>query len=417
MPLFYFVGQTSFGNRGCEALIRSNVKTIRSIYPTAEFLVPSLRPDLDAAQWPDAQNLGVRFVSAEPLSPRVRWWGRARRRLKFLEGHPPPVRLTPETLDAIRQSDALLMTGGDNISLDYDLESLYFWTGICESAITMGKPVVLWAGSVGPFSSVPSAERRMKKFLAKLPLITVRETPSFDYLKSLGLANVEQVADPAFVLDFEPAPETITARFNRDRPVLGFNISPLILKFRTSDADRDALENEVTGFLHDLVTQGKMDVLLVPHVDPLDGSTDNSDWSYMSNLLAKLRHSGSPSDHIDILPRHLNAAQLKDVIRRCTYFMAARTHATVAAMSQGVPTTSIAYSIKAKGINYDLFGHTRYVLDTPQVSRSTLHEHLVLLQAEEDSIRTSLSERIPTWQKKAHRSAQLLEKLMRSEQS
>lgn len=41
-------------------------------------------------------------------------------------------------------------------------------------------------------------------------------------------------------------------------------------------------------------------------------------------------------------------------------FAGARTHSTIAALSSGVPTLSFAYSIKATGINRDLFGHTDY---------------------------------------------------------
>lgn len=407
--IIYFAGQDNFGNRGCEALIRSNVKTISSVFPGAEFLVPSRRSDLDCRQWPEAERAGVSFVGFEPLPPVIRWWGRLRRGITWFEKHPPTIRLSAVTQELIASSDVLILTGGDNISLDYDLESLYFWTGLCDAAISMGKPVVLWAGSVGPFSRIPSSEFQMKTFLAKLALITVRETPSYAYLRGLGLNNVEQVTDPAFALDYEPAPEAINACFTSGRQVLGFNVSPLILKFRESVEGKQALELEVVQFLADVISQGEMDVLLIPHVDPLDGSSDNSDSAYMNTILAQVHKTKIDAGRINIVPRTLNAVQIKDVIRRCTFFMGARTHATVAALSQSVPTTSIAYSVKAKGINHDLFGHTRYVLDTPDVSRETLHQHLAILATEQAEIRALLAERIPLWRERAYLSARLLQ--------
>lgn len=70
--------------------------------------------------------------------------------------------------------------------------------------------------------------------------------------------------------------------------------------------------------------------------------------------------------------------------------------------------TSNAYSIEAKDINQDLFGHVRYVLDTPAVSRNSLSEHLKLLRHEAVSIRALLAERIPVWAAGAYGSAREL---------
>jgi polysaccharide pyruvyl transferase WcaK-like protein len=132
----------------------------------------------------------------------------------------------------------------------------------------------------------------------------------------------------------------------------------------------------------------------------------------MNTLLKAMPQAALASGRISILPRGLNAAQLKDVIRRCDGFMGARTHATVAALSQRVPTTSIAYSVKAKGINQDLFGHTRYVLETPCVTAASLRQHFDLLQAEAEQIRSLLDARLPNWRAKARVSAERLASLV-----
>lgn len=412
MTTIYFAGQDNFGNRGCEALIRSSVKTIRQHMPDAKFLVPTKNREHDAAQWLDARKQNVTFIDAEPIPGAVRWWGRARRFLSVLEGMPPAYRVTDTTRAALMRSDVLIMTGGDIISLDYGLESLYYWARICEVAMDAGTPAVLWAGSVGPFTQTPSAEARMTIFLKRFSLITVRETASLHYLQSLGISNVRLVADPAFALDHEPAPVAALGILQANQPVLGFNVSPLIRKFRDTVEHKDALDNEVSAFLVETLRQQSLNVLLIPHVDPLDGTADNSDSTYMSCILSKVRSAGFGPDRIDILPRTFNTAQLKDVIRHCTYFMGARTHATVAALSQCIPTTSIAYSIKAKGINQDLFGHLRFVLDTPVVTQVTLQAHLKILMSEGDAIRRQLRERIPEWKCQAAASAELLKALL-----
>ncbi|MBU1363489.1 MAG: polysaccharide pyruvyl transferase family protein [Gammaproteobacteria bacterium] len=412
MTKIYFAGQDNFGNRGCEALVRSNVKTLKQHIPAAIFLVPTRNVERDAPQWAAANDMGVKFIAAEPIPSAIRWWSRGRRVFSALDAVPPSYRVTQATRYAILSSDALVMTGGDIISLDYGLESLYYWSRICEIAMDAGVPTVLWGASVGPFGKTPSAERRMRAFLRRFSLITVRETSSLEYLRGLGMTDVQLVTDSAFALEPESFPEACVSLFAQGKPVLGFNVSPLIRKFRDSEERRNELDREVIEFLCDVLREGQMPVLLIPHVDPLDGTSENSDSAYMNGILAKVREAGFGADSIDILPRTLNASQLKGVISQCAFFMGARTHATVASLSQCVPTTSIAYSIKAKGINNDLFGHTRYVLETPSVTRHSLREHLELLRVEKAEIISLLNERMPLWKRNASRSAELLAELL-----
>lgn len=412
MTQIYFAGQDNFGNRGCEALVRANVKTIRRFDSDSCFFVPTRRMERDSAQWLSAGEQGVKFIPAEPIPCAIRWWSRGRRVLSVLDGFPPAYRVTDATRRSIQECDALVMTGGDIISLDYGLESLYYWSRVCETAMELRIPTVLWAASVGPFDATPSAARRMKQFLNRFTLITVRERASIDYLESLGIKGVELVADPAFVLDATDPPASTLRIFGEGRPVLGFNVSPLIRKFREGSAGAAELDREVVSFLVRTLKEGDFNVLLVPHVDPLDGSSDNSDSAYMAGILEDCRKWGFSTDRIEMLPRTLNASELKGAISRCDFFMGARTHATIAAISQGVPTTSIAYSVKAKGINQDLFGHTRYVLETPSVTCESLITHFERLRSESGAIKELLARQLPVWKKSAGRSAELLIELI-----
>jgi len=61
-----------------------------------------------------------------------------------------------------------------------------------------------------------------------------------------------------------------------------------------------------------------------------------------------------------------------------------------------VPTISIAYSVKAKGINQDLFGHQNTVLETPALSKDILIEKFKWLFANETAIQNHLKDRLNT---------------------
>ena len=168
---------------------------------------------------------------------------------------------------------------------------------------------------------------------------------------------------------------------------MGLNVSPLLLRYRLSGEPEDKLLDETAGFIRHAVTERKLATLLIPHVIPHDGSTKNNDATFMAQLLPRLRDLGT---YVRLMSDHLNAAQTKYVISQCRFFVGARTHSTIAALSSEVPTISIAYSIKAIGINKDVFGHARYVVKPQEMSATSLMERMQLLVDEEKNIREHL---------------------------
>ncbi|HWT28192.1 MAG TPA: hypothetical protein VN084_01670, partial [Methylophilaceae bacterium] len=217
-----------------------------------------------------------------------------------------------------------------------------------------------------------------------------------------------QVADPAFRLGVEPVELPSLFKGAADG-VLAFNVSPLVADSWKRRNPGGSLIDECAGFVRRVLAESSLGVALLPHVDPLDGSVENSDSAYMEGLL---KACGGTSDRLALMPRGLNASQIKSLVGASRFLIAARTHATVAGWSQFVPTLSIAYSIKAKGLNQDLFDGLDYVLDTPKVSRSTLWDGLSLLRDREHDIRAHLAARIPVWRERAGLSAEVLAKAL-----
>lgn len=407
----YLTGQSNFGNRGCEALVRSTAQVIRERLGPVEFLVPSLDAARDARQWPDAAASGVRFVTSPPMPWRYLQWSRISSRLPVLTRLPWPGFLANAELRRdIESCDLLLAIGGDSYCLDYGLDSLFYFAAIGDQGLRQGKPVMLWGASVGPFSNLPGVEKQMIAHFARLTALTVRESHSIGYLKDIGVADkVAAVVDSAFALEPQEVDVSGFWPAAREEGLLGLNISPLIEQLRARHGKGERVIDEVARFVRNAVVRSGLAVLLVPHVDPLDGGTRNSDSATMSRLL---RQTVDLDGWVRMVPPGMNATQLKYVISRCRYFIGARTHATIAALSSGVPTVSIAYSVKARGINADLFGHQRFVLDACEVSATTLADSLLLLQREEAPIRSLLAERMPEWQRRAGSGVEELQRLL-----
>lgn len=391
MKSFYLTGHRTFGNRGCEAIVRSTAATLREVYGQVTILVPSDNIERDAMQWPEASANGVKFVPAYE-SFAGRFWLQAQRRLPipFLKRAGWPFPFPRWLKDQIASVDAVLAVGGDNYSLDYGLPS--FFMGMDQLAMDMGKPVYLWGASVGPFEREPHFVPVIREHLARMDQILVRESISYNYLtETLGLSNVRRMADPAFRLEKQ---EVDCSRFWPDDPgngVIGINVSPLIERYK--DAGQDLIA-EVVSFIRHVATKGKFGVLLVPHVMPW-GQVKNNDADYMARILSACDDLGS---RITMIPRTFNAAQIKAVISRLRFFIGARTHSTIAALSSGVPTISITYSVKARGINRDIFGDEWMVVPTPQLSCASLTTAFGQLVEREEEVRARLNVAIPKLQ-------------------
>ncbi|MGY1425107.1 polysaccharide pyruvyl transferase family protein [Lysobacter sp. A289] len=399
-------GQRDFGNRGCEAIVRSTVGLLRSQYSDAKVLVPSENKAGDQALWPDAEAQGVEFVRAyRPLHTRP--WIHAQR-LPFAAlkqaGWPFPA---PDWLRRqVASVDLVMSIGGDNYSLDYRLPSLLM--GVDKLAMDLGKPLVLWGASVGPFERDPLFVPAVSHHFSRMSLIGVREHVSYRYLtEQLGLKNVIQMADPAFTLIPQAVDRGAFWPQEKKAGVLGINISPLIERYVQAGQN---IVSEVISFIHSAVERQGLAVLLIPHVVPLGGKKNNNDAIYMKRILDGCRGLGGA---VTMTPAGLNAVQIKSVVSHLRFFMGARTHSTIAALSSGVPTVSIAYSVKALGINRDIFGNTSAVIETPMVSERSLSERLNWLLENEGDLRKRLSVRVPELQASAMSAAATVGGLVR----
>jgi colanic acid/amylovoran biosynthesis protein len=128
---------------------------------------------------------------------------------------------------------------------------------------------------------------------------------------------------------------------------VALSVSQGIIKY--SGLDHDAYYSTFARLCDALIDAGKK-VILIPHV--MEKNPDNNDVIACDEVLKRMTHltgvvvvSGEPS-----------AVDFKGIIGCCECLIGTRTHATIAAMSQGVPTVSIAYSRKAHGIMKDVYG-------------------------------------------------------------
>ncbi len=290
------------------------------------------------------------------------------------------------------QCDVAMSVGGDNYC-NYDLEWLYESHRL---AIEAGLKTVLWGASVENKCLV---DERMRDDLSKFDLIIARESLSYENLKEIN-DNVYLFPDPAFTLDSE----YVSVPFKEGERIVGINLSPTIMD---RERHKGMTQRNYEELIRYILTETEYSIALIPHVT---FNKVNCDYEVLYPFYQKYKHTGRI-----YMIEDMNCKKLKFVISKCDFLVTARTHASIAGYSTGVPTLVVGYSIKADGIAHDIFGSSEhYVINRNDFYDSTnLIEAFKWLEANEQYIRTHLSNVMDSYIKKAYSACEVVKELIR----
>lgn len=95
-----------------------------------------------------------------------------------------------------------------------------------------------------------------------------------------------------------------------------------------------------------------------------------------------------------VAPAFTDPREVKGLIGKCDWFCGTRMHSTIAALSQGVPTAAVAYSIKTQGV-FETCGQGDHVADPRHSSTEDVVAHLLASFDGREAARASLAEHLP----------------------
>lgn len=366
--LYYHGGSA---NHGCEAIVRS---TNSLLGPGLTLWTTGMASDKSYSL--DSELPLFEDVYAPAKKPSPRWFLSAVHH-KLTHTDYLHVKYAHDAFfSQVAPSDVCLSIGGDN----------YCYTGqdilgyYNRALHQRGAKTVLWGCSVEP--ELLKREDIVKD-IAQYDLIVSRETISYEALKKVN-SNTILAPDPAFFL--KPVELSLPNGFIPGNTV-GINVSPLIIKSESKDG---IIFESFRRLIAYILENTEMNIALIPHVvEP--GNDDREPLLGLCNAF-------SDTGRI-VLIKDYNAEQLKGFIARCRFFVGARTHATIAAYSSGVPTLVVGYSVKAKGIARDLFGtESNYVLPVQSIAEpETLTQAFLWLMEQDQNIKAHLHDAIPTY--------------------
>ena len=354
-------------NRGVEALVYSTIYGIEKEFDNVRFKWKLHTNDPLYDQWRFAEfdlDACFSYLTNTPNHSRFKSVNKSvYSALGLVEKVLPGRFASFKSQTELKQSDLVICSGGDIFTSDYNNLRKHL------SYPMVGRKSYLCSHTVGPFTT--QDEMYFKKCLGDIDAISVREQLSYDYLNSIAgqSTRVELVADVAFSLPVDKALGLNILNKHlglRDgEKFVALAISKGIVRYSSLN-EADYLK-ELASFTDYLTDQGYT-VVLIPHV--CERNPNNNDMIICRELLDACKHPGQ----LRIMAYEYSALEFKSVIGYAEALVGARTHATIASMSQCVPTVSIAYSRKAYGIVKDVYGgpFSNMIVDAKELSSQGL---------------------------------------------
>ena len=380
-------GNGASENHGCEAIVRGTVSLIGRERNT--FLIYSDSCEEDRKYGLEAL---AEIREAKIKSRRNLQFTAAYLRMKLMHDY-TAMDILPykkQIQNAVNHVDLALSAGGDNYC--YDGNS--FYTELNKAYHRSGIKTVLWGCSIEPDIV---KKRSIQKDLMLYDAIIARESISYNAIRQTG-ANTIISPDPAFFMKAEKC--ELDKRFE-DHDIIGVNISPMIVSNEKATGSVLANYRQLVQYI---MNNTDCDVALIPHVV----WPQNDDRSVIKQLYDLFDNKERL-----IVVDDMTAPELKYCISRCRFFIGARTHATIAAYSSGVPTLAVGYSVKATGLAKDLFGDTEhYVIPVQSLcGQSELTEAFQWIADREDMIRNHLAATLPGYMKQGEAAKNLIYKI------
>jgi polysaccharide pyruvyl transferase WcaK-like protein len=397
-------GSLSSDNRGIDAITMGSIFCLKEYYPDAEFSIigftfptnvvstqqvflDGCQTDIDEAKtsFHNGVQMAIRTLLVHRLTRDVVlkyfWWA--------------------DVIIDFSEGDGFGDTYGFKVLLRHSLGKFI--------ALHLGKPLAIFPQTMGPF------RRRISRLLARYllrraDLVCVREQISEEIVQGVigSSGNVFCLADMAFLMkeaDISAVPSLLAECSRTDKPI-GVNISGFLWhrgldKYSENNAAFDYQEM-IVGMIRRLVQETDRPVVLIPHVFSENPGAD--DLFACREAQELLRDLGGK---VYLIEQNYSSPEIKAIIAQCEFFIGARMHACIAALSTGTPVVPISYSHKFAGI-LQRFEIQDWLVDPNALSQEQAIDLVLLGYEHREEIRKRIITKLPLIESDAMRAGQLL---------
>jgi polysaccharide pyruvyl transferase WcaK-like protein len=304
------------------------------------------------------------------------------------------------------------ISGGDSFSDIYGVKR--FMSVVRPKLISLKRkaPLILLPQTYGPYKD-PKLKQLACKAVCGADMAWARDPASFQILKDMlgekfNAKKHRSGVDMAFALGVRNGEDLIDAPLRQtvldkqsDTPLVGLNVSGLIYNDPQAAISQYGFRADYKEIIHSfcdwLLAETDAKLVLIPHVMS-KFMYKESDYAACEKVAKSMAEKYQ--ERVYVSPDTLDQNQVKWLISNMDWFCGTRMHSTIAALSQGVPTSAIAYSDKTKGV-FETCGQGEEVFDPRSQTSQEVTEMLKSSFLRRDEIRNSLGRHIPDVKKQA----------------
>ena len=301
-------------NGGDEALLQATVESLQARWPQSQI----------AVLCKDAEQARPRFTGLV-IEPD----------LEFVKSSSQRDRVS----NLYREADLVLSAPGGFLNDHYPLaERLRGF----ELANALGKPVVLFAQSIGPFWKEESI-RRIREVLNRVSLISVRDAASKQHLVDCGVAGtkIRETADAAFLWR-HLAPGLYRQKNGPVRSIaLSFRIWPL-----GDQVEIQRTLGKARQLCRHLLADPNRSLVFLSTCQGIEGYVDDSLLAVQ--IVEALPHELRERCRVD--RARYNPRELMQLYGQCDAFIGMRLHGCILSMLAGTPALGLGYEQKTQEV-------------------------------------------------------------------
>jgi colanic acid/amylovoran biosynthesis protein len=306
-------------------------------------------------------------------------------------------------LGVFRRSTAVVSTGGTYLVERYPIAGRLLEL---EAALAMGKPLVLFTQSLGPFTE-PRNQRLVRKVASGARLVLLRDERSRQELTKLGVPaeRLHVVADVAFALFAEHR------RHTSGRLRVAVSVRSWPYGAGDVEATNDRYRSAIVALVESLVRSRDAEVTFL---STCQGAPEY--WTDDSSVAVAIAEQVDPalqaSVHVD---RDFRTPQeLLDTLGGFDVVVATRMHMAILALVAGVPVFPIAYEPKTREL-FDRLQMGDWVRDFEELSGVGLAEDVGRFIDELPAVSAPLMVAVESERESAIGSASLVASALESE--
>jgi len=326
------------GNKGCEALSYSFLETLNWIGKKEKIQVTAVLIEVfPTKQWIkncfNRTRLSKKYLPAADftnVNSEYIFYKRIGNRFFFEPG--------------LKDCDCIFdFTYGDSFTDIYGEERFNKGSSLKKEIIRRKIPLILGSQTIGPFRN-KNHEKTAVEIIHGAKEVYVRDQMSFDYTVKISGRRPLITTDVAFLLPYEEQGRT------QGKLKVGFNASGLLWNGGYTRNNQFGLEVNYQEYCRQVIKAFLLngrEVHLILHAFSKDLTRPDNDLTAALAL-----HNEFPETILS--PEFITPMEAKGYISKMDVFIGARMHATIGALSAGIPVIPFSYSRKFEGLFHSL---------------------------------------------------------------